>query len=213
MASVHPIRPADPVCPSCGINAEMIGEMAQTIEQLEEAAQALERELRGKRALITKLRVEQDDRARSHSNYEDALIVLEHWKERCMPGAKSFEGKRMEVTLAALNAYTPEDLMLCADGYGRFPYMANGRRHSTGKKADWHADAHLIFRDPIKIEMGFRLASQYSPAEDRFLRMEHERDNALQVARDLEQDLRVANYNLSRAEAAIPALTRKAATA
>jgi putative DNA primase/helicase len=117
----------------------------------------LERDLRGKRSQIKRLRADQDEAMRDSPQYDDAIDVLKHWQSVCAPNAKELTGKRLENVLARLKAYEPAELKRAASGYALKPYVVNGRRTHDGGKSDWRADAELIYRDAGHVDTGLRI--------------------------------------------------------
>jgi hypothetical protein len=67
------------------------------IATLKEDAHNLEMELRSKRAIVRKLRQDQDAMRRSDEHYATALDVLDHWQAVCSPKAREpYSPKRLE---------------------------------------------------------------------------------------------------------------------
>lgn len=139
-------------CPNCGV---VLPEM----EQQQEMILHLERELRGKRAQISRLKNEQGSSGgRNDPYYEDAVKVFGHWREKLAPTAREFSGSRLEKTLARLKAgYTPGELCDSINGYWAFPYIVNRLRERTGKPHERLVELEYIMRDPKNVEAGIEL--------------------------------------------------------
>ena len=136
--------------------AELRAELAEALEDLA----GVERELRGKRSTITRLRAEQGAAVRSSPRYEPAMHVLQEWKRLCAPRAKELDG-RAELVIARLEgAYSEDDLKTAIAGYAAFPFVVEGRRSTRGQPAQRFVDAELIFRDARHVDAGLTLAHQ-----------------------------------------------------
>jgi hypothetical protein len=159
------------LCDACGtLNEEAAARIAALEEQvavLSEDVGSLERELRGKRAQIKRLKADSDAAIKNDPRYATAIVVLKHWKKACAPNARELGGKRLENCIARLKkspqakeGYTAEELMRAVDGYALKPYMVNFKRSHVGTQEDWKADAEFIFRDPQKVDAGIRIAER-----------------------------------------------------
>lgn len=153
------------ICGACGTVNDRAQARVATLEQmldtLREDVGNLERELRSKRATISRMRAEQDRRVKESKHYTTAKGVLTYWRDRCSPGAKELGGKRLEHVIARLEAgYSDTDLKRCIDGYALKPYVVNRQRSHEGTREDWFADAELIFRDAQKVDQGIRIAER-----------------------------------------------------
>lgn len=157
------------VCEACGNDpvaaSARISMLEQQVGILQEDVGNAERELRSKRAQISRLKADQDAALKADPYYEDALEVLAYWKGTLAPRTREItSGKRLENSLARLHArYSVEDLKKAVDGYALKPFMIKGKRCAEGPKDDWHADAELIFRSARHVDIGMRIAER---AED-----------------------------------------------
>jgi len=121
----------------------------------------LERELRSKRAAIKRLQSEQDQQLRASRHFAAAMRVLETWRALCAPAARELGGRRLELVIARLNAqHSEQELTEAVVGYARLPFIVDRRRSPHGTKAQWFADADLVFRDAKHVEAGIRMAGQ-----------------------------------------------------
>jgi hypothetical protein len=149
-------------CPGCGEVNDLATERLAVLQQ---DVENLERELRSKRARIKHLQADQAAVIKAHPLYQDAQDVLEHWREKCMPGARDLNGPRLKNTIGMLalkpKPYTVEELKRCADGYALKPYVVNGRRSASGSHDDWYADAELIYRDDKHVQAGLQLKAAH----------------------------------------------------
>lgn len=157
---------------ACGECGSVNEPATQLLEQVREQLALAERDLRAKRSQIAALRAEQDEAYSSRPQFADAVTVLTYWREKIMPGAREIRsGDRMGHTIARLRGaagskYTKEDLLVCVDGYAKFPYVTRRGRAGSGLPAEWRADAELIFRSPRHVDDGMRLAKEqvyYAP--------------------------------------------------
>lgn len=153
------------VCPECGSVSVALQDALrardEVIETQREDIGNLERELRGKRAQIARMRGEQDRSVREEPHYATAMEVLLYWRQRCAPRTRELRGKRLDNCIARLRAgHSPETLRRAVDGYAARPYVVNGRRTDRGHKDDWRADAELIFREVRYVDQGLRIAER-----------------------------------------------------
>ena len=125
-----------------------------------QALEGLERERRGQRAKLSKYERETAQELLQSPHYPDACEVLRHWANVCAPKAKEVESKeRLAKVIARMNGgYTVEELVRAADGYGRRPYVMDGRRRSFGRPDQKYVDAELVFRDDRHVQAGLSLA-------------------------------------------------------
>lgn len=162
MSDVHAYQ----VCGACGVvNEDAAARIAELEEQLEivrEDRGNLERELRGKRAQIKRLKAEGDADLLKDPFYLKAEEVLTHWQRVCAPTAREpLSRPRLENCIARLKGkYSVDDLKLSCDGYALKPYVVNGKRSHEGPRDDWHADAELIFRSARHVDQGIRIAER-----------------------------------------------------
>jgi hypothetical protein len=159
-------------CSVCGLDAPAMRAALvrrdERIEALREDVANAERELRGKRAQIKRLKADHDTRLRSHPLYPTAMDVLAHWRDFLMPTARELHGSRLENCIARLQGdsknsptgYTPEQLKRSIDGYALKPFVVGGKRVHEGPKDAWAADAELIFRDARHVDQGLRIADE-----------------------------------------------------
>lgn len=94
------------VCEECGgVNEDAAARVKMLEQQLgivQENVELAERDLRSKRAQITRLQREQDQRVRNHPKFEGAMRVLAHWRTVCSPNARELAGKRLENCIARM---------------------------------------------------------------------------------------------------------------
>jgi hypothetical protein len=160
------------VCGTCGLDAPAmraaLAARDEVIETLQEDLANVERELRGKRAQIKRMKAEQDAALKKDPLYPLAMNVLEHWKKEVSPGARELGGKRLENVLARATARKrqmpeeaiEEELKRSIDGYALKPFVVNGKRSHVGTQEDWYADAELIFRSDKHVAAGLRIAAR-----------------------------------------------------
>ena len=144
-------------CEACGVvNETATALLADAHQHID----GLERDLRSKRATISRLENSKADRLQGSKNVEKARQVLLHWQATCAPKAKEIESEdRLGNVLARLaGGFTVDELKLCADGYAKRPYVVNGKRSANGKPTERHVDAELIYRDPKRVQAGIALA-------------------------------------------------------
>jgi hypothetical protein len=163
---------ADPVsvCGECGMDVEhvsaalqekdrRIAVLEEQVDVLKEDVRNAEGELRGKRAQIKRMKVQQDAALRASDHFEAAMDVLEKWRELCSPNARELGGKRLANVIDRLRGgYTASELKESVWGYSLKPYVVDGKRSHTGSPDDWYADAELIFRDATKVDAGLAIA-------------------------------------------------------
>src|SRR4051812_4218863 len=104
------------VCTGCGVVHDGATEyIANLIEQRE----LLERELRGKRSQIKRLRSDQDKKLQASPHYATAKRVLERWRYLCMPTAKEIlSTDRLSSCIARLaGGFTEDHLIRSCEGY------------------------------------------------------------------------------------------------
>lgn len=151
-------------CEACGVvNETAYALLADTRETIE----GLERDLRTKRAAISRLERSKAERLQTSKHRESALVVLRHWKETCMPNAREIDSEdRLGNVLARLaGGATVDELKRCADGYAKRPYVVKGGRSAHGKPTERHIDAELIYRTPKHVQAGLALAEQGDSTE------------------------------------------------
>lgn len=159
MARSEPVLVA---CEECGaLNEGATALLSQTQRDLEGA----ERDLRGKRAQITRLEGERHEKLKKSKRFGEAMTVLRYWQEKLMPTAREIDSPdRLEAVIARLNGkYVVEDLKLCVDGYVKRPYVTKDGRSAHGTKAQWKADAVLIFSTPRHVDSGIAWANSGGP--------------------------------------------------
>ncbi len=159
-------RPAH-ICGQCGgVNDDALARIRALEDQVQllgEDVVNAERELRGKRAAIKRLKADQDAALRQDPLYDIAERVLHHWQRVCAPDAREATNRaRLENCLARLRGQRSEaELKRACDGYALKPYVVNGgRRHHEGPRDDWRADAELIFRSDRHVMGGIAIADQ-----------------------------------------------------
>ena len=88
-------------CRNCGvINEEAMDMLIAKHEALQDA----ERELRGKRSQIRRLRGETEQQREFSPQRDSAMEVFNYWRSRVAPDAREFSGKRFDAVVARLNA-------------------------------------------------------------------------------------------------------------
>ena len=145
------------VCAACGTIHD---EATAMLEQLREDVAHLERELRGKRAALSRAQSDQLKSLAASPHYNAAIRVLAFWKVTLMPGAKEIASKkRLAPVIARMEGgYDEHGLNLCAMGYAQFPYVAvQGGRARSGSADRKFVDADLVFRDAKHVDQGLRL--------------------------------------------------------
>jgi hypothetical protein len=145
-------------CEGCGTLNE---QATALLDQARDDIANLEKELRGKRAKISRLEADRFAKLRQHKKYEAAMDVLRHWQATCAPKAREIDSQeRLSAVLARLTGgHTVAELKLCATGYAKRPYVGKGGRSSTGKPNEWFADAELIYRSAEHVRKGIALAA------------------------------------------------------
>lgn len=167
-------------CDACGT----LNERATALfAQIQEDVQNLERELRAKRAKISRLEADRWEKLRKHRRYGDAMEVLGHWRDVCMPSAREIDNQeRLSAVLARLSGgRTVEELKLCATGYAKRPYVTKDGRTATGRQSEWFADAELIYRKDENVRRGIALAAA-TAEPDRPVSLERVSWRAVQAA-------------------------------
>ena len=141
-------------CPHCGCVIEgMVPE-----EDLNNA----EKDLRVMRTKVTRLETDARKRAEQHKHYEDAMEVLEYWKECCAPRTRELNGKRLSHCLARFDGgYDKLLLKRSVYGYSRRPYVTEHGRQEQGARGQRHVDARLIFSDAEHVDKGLEIAAEY----------------------------------------------------
>lgn len=162
------------------------------LDQANEQVSLLERDLRGKRSKISQLERDRKTKLQTSKRYQDALIVLRHWKEVCAPRAREIDSpERMEAVLARLNGgHTVDELKLSASGYAKRPYVTSQGRSATGTASQWFADAELIYRNPENVRKGIAWAD---PSNDAALPAAR---NVMDLARIPWRQVQIANRKL-----------------
>lgn len=137
-----------PCCPKCG---EIVPEMEAQKTYIE----GLEKELRVKRAQVSRLIAEQAGADKSNPHYEAALQVYAYWKEKLAPGSRTFGAAHRKVVLARLKeGWTVDELKRAIDGYFCRPYVTVSGRSHTGRPSERRIDLELICRDEKHINQG-----------------------------------------------------------
>lgn len=144
-------------CPDCGALQE---DASLLLAQARTDIEGLERDLRVKRAKITRLEGEQHDKLKKSKRFGEAQTVLRYWQERLMPTAREIDSPdRLECVIARLNGkYLVDDLKLCVDGYAKKPYVTKDGRSAHGTPVERKIDASLIFSTPKHVENGMAWA-------------------------------------------------------
>lgn len=114
------------------------------VEQLQADTDGLERELRNKRAQISKLRKERHQDLKLHPKYAAAKRIRDHWRERCRPTARPEPpDDDIELIVARLEHFTEADCFQAVEGAGLDAF-----KDERGKV---HNDLALIFRNSAKV--------------------------------------------------------------
>jgi hypothetical protein len=146
------------VCQGCGTYDTQATELLRdTIDDLEVAKDDCVKKGRQIKRL-------QRDRARqveTDSRYGDSVTVLEYWQDVCAPNAREpLSESRVKPVLARLHGgYGVTELLKCADGYARFPYLVRGRRCAFGHETDRFVEAEFIYRKAQNVDRGITLAA------------------------------------------------------
>lgn len=151
-------------CPECGCLNE---QATALLDQSRLHIDGLERDLRVKRAKITRLEGERKDALIGSQFYHDAMEVLRYWSEKLAPNAREIDSTdRLEAVIARLKGkYTVAQLKECVDGYAKRPYVTREGRSLHGTPAERKVDASLIFGTPKHVDNGIAYAaSGSSPA-------------------------------------------------
>ena len=138
-------------CPECG---SVIEEMVKLRENLALA----ERDLRNKRAQISRLTKQQAEAY--PPEYDDAMEIAEYWRDLCMPRARELNGTRLTNTIARLKHYPKSELKLSVWGYAQRPNVRDGRRVREDQGGDRHVDLELIMREARNVDRGIAIAEQ-----------------------------------------------------
>lgn len=145
--------------------------LRKEVTNLREELKLSEKDLRSKRAQISRLKNEQHERFKQDGRYQDACDVLNYWHEMLMPSAKEpLTPDRVAPTLARLKGgYSVEELKACIRGYYRLPYVVDpGRRSATGKATQRRVEPDLIFRNPAKVQYGIDIAAEKADEQQLF---------------------------------------------
>ena len=145
-------------CPDCGALQE---DASLLLAQAQADIEGLERDLRVKRAKITRLEGERHDKLKASKRFGEAMTVLRYWNEKLAPNAREIDSPdRLECVIARLNGkYPVEDLKLCIDGYAKKPYVTRDGRSAHGTPAQRKVEATLIFGDPKHVDNGIAWAN------------------------------------------------------
>lgn len=146
-------------------NDELRAQLARAEEQLV----LTERELRQKRARISRL---EGKRARDWRNSPLAgqiQEVFDAWREWCHHPRAVLDGKRAELIAQRLDEFGSEQLIDAIRGYAAFPYVVEGRRRREGRRDQRYDQLELIMRSAAHVERGLRLAelAEEQPARAR----------------------------------------------
>lgn len=133
-------------CPSCGEVLDILIAKQATIRDLE-------RELRVRRATITRMRNDRDGQEAMHPLAEPGREVFEHWRAKLAPKAREFTGARFDAVVARLGAgASVEELKQAIDGIALFPYVGRGGRAAHGKATERQAELALICRSESHVQ-------------------------------------------------------------
>jgi hypothetical protein len=157
-------------CSACGVVNDdakaYLLELEQRVLELQEKVANVTEDNHKKSSEIRRLKRDSDRQLQNDPHYEQAVEVLEYWRDMLHPEARQlFGGERLKNVLARLSdkdgkPYTTEELKLCVRGYVAFPYVVNSRRTAHGSPATRRIDAELIFRDPQRVENGKAYAEE-----------------------------------------------------
>jgi hypothetical protein len=143
------IRPDEPpFCEHCGSLSE---QMAVLLEQKEAALRDLERDLRNRRAQISRLQRERAAAAEASPLYSYAREAFDYWREHLMPKARELSGTRLAAVMARLSAAEDPEQGLATikqaiDGVAKLPYVTNKGRSATGRASERQTELELICR-------------------------------------------------------------------
>jgi hypothetical protein len=90
--------------PPCGVHLPELGELRERVELLEDAQKDLQNQLIAKRAEVTRLKRDRNERRLTDPLMPQAQQVYDHWKEMVAPRARESSGKRLDAVLARLRA-------------------------------------------------------------------------------------------------------------
>lgn len=141
-------------CPECGCVNE---QATQTIANLE-------RDLRVKRAAISRLEGERAESTKKDSHFIAAMEVLEYWRTKVAPQTRELNGQRLTNCLARLRGgYSVDHLKMAVDGYATLPYVHDRQRCAEGRPTERKVDAEMIFRDPTFVDRGLAMLADKEP--------------------------------------------------
>lgn len=119
------------------------------IEDLEKDLENAERDLRSKRALITKLQREKDRERQVYSQRSVVEELFEYWQAKCNRQRSKLTPDRFDAIRNALEwKYTVQQIRLAIDGAAYDPFITR-RKNGTECR---HNDLELILRDGKHIE-------------------------------------------------------------
>ena len=141
-------------CPECGAFNEAATE---TIENLQH-------ELSIKLAQVKRLAGERAKAIKQDPRFDDAMSVLEYWRDVLAPATRELNGQRLSNCLARLHGgYTVEHLRLTVDGYATLPYVVDRQRRAQGRPTQRKVDAEMIFRDATYVDRGLAMLADKEP--------------------------------------------------
>lgn len=146
-------------CSACGVRH---GEATALVAELREALAGCERELRAKRAQISRLQGDQVRRLSADVRYQEACDVLRAWAALCAPKTREITSdERVRLVIARLKGgYTVQQLIDSATGYAAFPYVVDGRRVEEGTPDRRFVKATLVYRSADHVDQGLRLVER-----------------------------------------------------
>jgi hypothetical protein len=145
-----------PCCTECGA-------VLPQLEQMRDMIGNLERDMRGKRAQISRLLRERDEAAEADPMYRRAHEIFSYWRLRLSPKAREFTGDRLKAVLARLHAgHEVDEIKRAIDGCVLRPYVSEGGRSTTGPPDRRYVELELICRNEANLA---RLASYVDAAE------------------------------------------------
>jgi hypothetical protein len=124
----------------------------EQIDLLTQHREDLERELRAKRAIISRMRKEQTRSQTAHPDNDKAERVFDYWRSRLMPDAREFNGKRWKAVIARLEAgFTVDELKKAIDGCVHRQYVTERGRSSKGTPSQRQVELELICREEANV--------------------------------------------------------------
>lgn len=134
--------------------------LREQVERLEEQLMLTERELRQKRARISRLEGKRAQDWRSSTQAPLIMQVFDAWRELCGHPRSALDGKRAELIAERLDQFDVEQLIEAIGGYAAYPYVVDGRRSRRGRRDQRYDSLELILRSAAHVERGLDLAER-----------------------------------------------------